>query len=195
MLPQSKPRLSCGSVLSIKMTSSPTKHVPHLPPSTLITSSHQLNSPRRTPGLRKLQSAHALSSHYAAAANNPSLISQQRQQQQRSTSTAQNSTLSQIPQIPPLPQIPALPLSHSHNRTRSNSDAIVPTSSNGAFASKKYMVAKKTIASPSPKEELDSLVRQGPRGDLPASLVRLRHLILVDGLDSDSDGMVSFPLR
>jgi hypothetical protein len=42
----------------------------------------------------------------------------------------------------------------------------------------------------SPKEELEALVRQGPRGDVPTGLQRLRHLILCDGLDADSDGMV-----
>ena len=38
-------------------------------------------------------------------------------------------------------------------------------------------------------------MRQGPRGDVPTGLQRLRHLILCDGLEADNDGMVRlFPL-
>ena len=41
-----------------------------------------------------------------------------------------------------------------------------------------------------PKDELKSLMRRGPRGDLPNALQSLRHWILVDGLEADNDGMV-----
>lgn len=50
---------------------------------------------------------------------------------------------------------------------------------------------KKAIITLTPKDELETLVRQGPRGDVPTGLQRLRHLILCDGLDADNDGMVS----
>lgn len=160
------------------MTNSPIKHAPHLPPST--TADQQLRSPKSNRGLRKLQSAHQLSSNYAAL-NQPSLISQQRQQQQRNTSSSHNA---QAPQIPPLPTF------SSHHRTRSNSDAIVPNVVSNTATSRKAAAPKKSPANQSPREELESLVRQGPQGDLQAELGRLRHLVLCEGLLADSDGMV-----
>ena len=42
-----------------------------------------------------------------------------------------------------------------------------------------------------PKDELRSLIRHGPRNDVPDALQNLRHWILVDGLEADNDGMVS----
>lgn len=163
------------------MASSPSKHGPHMPASASTT--HLVSSPRSTRTLRKLQSAHALSSNYAAL-NSPSLISQQRQQQ-RNTSSSQSSALQQIPPLPPL---------NSHHRTRSNSDAIVPSYSNaGTAPARRNAMPKKALVTQTPKDELETLVRQGPRGDIPAGLQRLRHLILCDGLDADNDGMVSSP--
>lgn len=174
------------------MTASPTKHIPHMPPPTAP--AHPLRSPRSTPRLRKLQSAHALSSNYAAM-NGPSLISQQRHQQQRHVSTSQNTSSSLTPQIPPLPQIAPLPLAHSHNRARSNSDLL--GSSNVAAQPRRNLPAKKaaSFVAPTDAHEIDTIVRHGPRGDLSNKLQRLRHLILVDGLESDSDGMVRFSCR
>lgn len=166
------------------MANSPSRHAPHLPPSASTT--HLLSSPRSTRTLRKLQSAHALSSNYAAL-NTPSLISQQRQQQQRNTSSTQTPGVQEIPPLPPL---------HSHQRTRSNSDAVVPISSNsGPSFTRRTAVPKKVVALQSPKDELESLVRQGPRGDVPTGLQRLRHLILCDGLEADGDGMVSLRIK
>ena len=43
-----------------------------------------------------------------------------------------------------------------------------------------------------PKDELRSLIRHGPRNDVPDALQNLRHWILVDGLEADNDGMVRF---
>ncbi len=173
------------------MTTSPTKHIPHMPPPTSAVPAHQLRSPRSTPRLRKLQSAHALSSNYTAM-NGPSLISQQRQQQQRHVSTSHNTSFSQTPQIPPLPQIGPLPLAHPHNRARSSSDLL--SSSNVVAQPRRNLPAKKAASfiPPTDAHEIDTIVRQGPRGDLSNKLQRLRHLILVDGLESDSDGMVRF---
>lgn len=143
---------------------------------------HLLSSPRSTKTLRKLRSAHALSSSYAAL-NAPSLISQQRQQQ-RNTNPSQSSALQQIPPLPPL---------NLHHRTRSNSDAIVPSYTNaGPAPPRRNAVPKKAPVTQTPKDELETLVRQGPRGDIPAGLQRLRHLILCDGLDADNDGMAGF---
>ena len=162
------------------MTNSPTKQTPHLVPATAAQSDHQLRSPKSNRGLRKLQSAHQLSSNYAAL-NSPSLISQQRQQQQRNTSSSHNN---QAPQIPPLPAL------SSHHRTRSNSDAVVPNAPSNAAATKRVAASKKIAPNQNPREELEGLVRQGPQGDVPAELSRLRHLVLCEGLYADSDGMV-----
>lgn len=168
------------------MANSPSRHAPNLPPSASASTTHLLSSPRSTRTLRKLQSAHALSSNYAAL-NTPSLISQQRQQQQRNTSSSQTPGIQEIPPLPPL---------RSHQRTRSNSDAVVPNFSNsgsngGLVSTRRNALPKKAVVLQSPKDELESLVRQGPRGDVPTGLQRLRHLILCDGLEADGDGMVS----
>ena len=156
------------------MTGSPTKNVQH------ATSSQQLSSPRTAGRLRKLQSAHQLSSQYAAS-NGPSLISQQRQQQQRNTSGSQ------------APPVPSIPIQHSpqrHNRTRSNSDAVVPSFSKSALSPKRPVATKKTTVPKDAKHELEVLMRQGPKDDLPLALQNLRHWILCDGMDADNDGMV-----
>lgn len=161
------------------MANSPSRHGQQIPASASTT--HLLGSPRSSRTLRKLQSAHALSSNYAALSTS-SLISQQRQQQ-RNTSSSQS---------PGPPQIPPLPSQQSHHRTRSNSDAIVPSYSNaGAPPARRNAVPKKATITLTSKDELETLVRQGPRGDVPTGLQRLRHLILCDGLDADNDGMVS----
>ncbi len=160
------------------MTSSPSKNPPHLPASVAGT---QLGSPRSLGRLRQQKSAHQLSSNYAAL-NGPSLISQQRQLQQRNTS------ISQTTSIPP-PPVPALPSPQKHIRARSNSDAVVLNSINTGPSLKRIHVSKKPV---DPKDELRSLIRHGPRSDVPDALQSLRHLILVDGLEADNDGMVRF---
>lgn len=160
---------------------SPSKHTPTMPQPASTSTTHHLSSPRSTRSLRKLQSAHALSSQYAAL-NHPSLISQQRQQQQQQ----RNTSSSQIPPLPPLPPL------GSHHRARSNSDAASPAPFQGGNGTaKRSLVPKKPVVVHSPREELEALVRQGPKGDVPTGLQRLRHLILCDGLDADNDGMVS----
>lgn len=151
------------------ITSSPHKFNSHLPSSTSAAPAQ--GSPRR---LRKLQSAHQLSSNYAAL-NAPSLISQQRQQQQRNTSISQNTSI---------PPVPALPSPQKHSRARSNSD--VPSPYAGPSPRRNPIPKKKD----DPKDDLKSLMRRGPKGDLLGALSQLRHLILIDGLESDTDGMV-----
>ena len=154
------------------MTSSPSKNVPHLPPSSTAS---QLGSPRSLGRLRQQKSAHQLSSNYAAL-NAPSLISQQRLLQQRITSSS----------IPP-PPVPAIPSPQKHTRARSNSDAVVPNSVTVGPSLRRVQMPKKPV---DPKDELRSLIRHGPRDDVPDALQNLRHWILVDGLEADNDGMV-----
>ena len=158
------------------MTSSPTKNGV----SSTTGSSQQLSSPRTAGRLRKLQSAHQLSSQYNASSG-PSLISQQRQQQQRNTSASQT------------PPVPSIPLQHSpqrHNRTRSNSDAVVPSFAKPAISPKRPNFTRKPTIPKDAKQELEALMRQGPKTDVPVALQNLRHWILCDGMDADSDGMV-----
>ncbi|KAL8802215.1 MAG: hypothetical protein Q9182_003935 [Xanthomendoza sp. 2 TL-2023] len=162
------------------MTNSPVKQTPHLVASAAAPTDHQLRSPKSSRGLRKLQSAHQLSANYAAL-NTPSLISQQRQQQQQRNTSS--SHLNQAPQIPPLPTFA------SHHRTRSNSDAVISNPVTNTTATKKAAAFKKIPPNHNPREELEGLVRQGPQGDVPTELSRLRHLVLCEGLYADSDGM------
>ena len=160
------------------MTSSPAKNAPHIPSPT--STNNQLSSPRSTRTLRKLQSAHQLSSNYNAL-NAPSLISQQRQQQQRNTS------LSEHTGMPPVPSIPAhhSPNKPSHQRTRSNSDAVLPNDHNPAPTTRRAIPSKRQ-----PKDELRALITRGPKDDLENSLRRMRKLILDGGIETEYDGMV-----
>ena len=158
------------------MTTSPSKNAPHLPPPS--TGPH-LGSPRSLGRLRQQKSAHQLSSNYAAL-NGPSLISQQRQLQQRTTSISQNTSIAP-------PPVPPMPSPQKHTRARSNSDAVVPNSITVGPSLKRIQAPKKPV---DPKDELRSLMRHGPRNDVPDALQSLRHWILVDGLEADNDGMV-----
>ena len=153
------------------VTNSPHKHTPYIP-STAAAASSQ-GSPRR---LRKLQSAHQLSSNYNSS-NAPSLISQQRQQQQRNTNASSNTTV---------PPVPSLPHPQKSSRPRSNSDVPSPRPPPQPSKQRIPITRKKE----DPKDELKSLLRRGPKGDVINALQDLRHLILVDGLDADADGMV-----
>lgn len=153
---------------------SPSKNASHLPPTSNGT--QQLSSPRSAGRLRKLQSAHQLSANYAAL-NGPSLISQQRQQQQRNTGTSHNSSI---------PPVPALPSPQKHSRARSNSDIPSPATA-GPSLRRLNVAPKKPI---DPRDELKTLIRHGPRGNVPDALQSLRHWILIDGLEADTDGMV-----
>lgn len=166
------------------MTSSPAKQASNVPSPTSSNTAHHLSSPRSTRGLRKLQSAHQLSSNYAAL-NAPSLISQQRQQQ-RNASASQNQGL---PSVPPIPaqHSPSKPV---HHRTRSNSDAVSTSNLSNDVMLARPQPPRRQITFQSPKDQLKSLISHGPKGDVRGSLRRLRHLILDDGLEADNDGMV-----
>lgn len=160
------------------MTSSPAKNAPHIP--LPASTANHLHSPRSTRTLRKLQSAHQLSSNYNAL-NAPSLITQQRQQQQRNTS------LSEHTGMPPVPSIPAhhSPNKPAHQRTRSNSDAVLPGDHNPATSTRRPAPPRRQ-----PKDELRALITRGPREDLESSLRRMRKLILDGGIETEYDGMV-----
>ncbi|MCJ1438757.1 hypothetical protein MMC27_008147 [Xylographa pallens] len=159
-------------------------HVPNLlPPAPTSTPAH-LTSPRSTRTLRKLQSAHALSSNYTAAGNAPSLISQQRQLQHHKSAVLRDSG------PPPAPVLAAPPQGQLRSRMRADSESAAAEMSIGAGASRRTAMAKKINGEDkNAKEELEALVRQGPKGDLSGSLASLRRSVLLDGLVADSDGM------
>ena len=162
------------------MTSSPARNNPSIPLPTTIT--HHLSSPRSTRTLRKLQSAHQLSSNYNAF-NTPSLISQQRQQQQQQ----RNTSMSQKADVPPVPSIPThhSPSKPAHHRTRSNSDAV-----NLGEIRPLPGVRRAVAPRRKPKDELKSLMTHGPQDDMEVSLQHMRRLILEGGMDAEHDGTV-----
>ena len=90
--------------------------------------------------------------------------------------------------------MPTLPPPQKQNRPRSNSDVPSPRPSPRVAPppSKRIVIQRKKE---DPKDELKSLLRRGPKGDVIGALQDLRHLILVDGLDADADGMVRRRLR
>ncbi|MCJ1283743.1 hypothetical protein MMC26_003074 [Xylographa opegraphella] len=154
-------------------------HVPNLhPPAPTATTAAHLTSPRSTRTLRKLQSAHALSSNYTAAGNAPSLIAQQRQLQHH------KSAIFRDPGPPP-----SQGQSRSRMRADSESAAAAEMSGAGGMSKRTAMARKINGEDGNAKEELEALVRQGPKGDLSRSLASLRRSVLLDGLAADSDGM------
>ncbi|MCJ1289739.1 hypothetical protein MMC34_001272 [Xylographa carneopallida] len=161
-------------------------HIPNLPIPAPASTPAQLTSPRSTRTLRKLQSAHALSSAYAAAGNAPSLISQQRQLQHH------KSAILRDPGPPSAPMLAAQPLpqGQSRSRTRADSESAAAEMTLGMGAAKRTALAKKSTAEDrNAKEELELLVRQGPKGDVAGGLASLRRSVLLDGLVADGDGM------
>ena len=55
------------------------------------------------------------------------------------------------------------------------------------------MATSKKVAT-TPKEELEALMKYGPNGNPALALQNLRHWILCEGMDADSDGMVRIAL-
>lgn len=162
------------------MATSPARHN-HPPP---LPSTPHLNSPRSTGRLRKLHSAHALSSNYNSQTT-PGLITQQRQLSHSRSGVLRGPSQTLDAPPPPPPSFPPF-----DRRTRANSDAeaLGSTSNTGV---KRGSGAKKTaVAEVQAREQFDNLLRHGPKGDVRGSLDRLRFLVLSDGLDADSDGMV-----
>jgi cell cycle arrest protein BUB2 len=175
---------------------------------------HAPPSPGTHRALRRLQSAHSLG---AKAANQPSLISQQRHQLQ-----LQNHHHSQTQQglsgqhvSPSHQQTSGSPIrrnasSNSNNRSpqrhRATSDAppvpiihqqhlpvntkLMPATS----ATKRSALGRRSLAADG--MSLDRLLRDGPpSGDIVGSLESVRLKILDQGIKADSDGMVSLSLR
>lgn len=166
------------------METSPSRHIPHLPPPS-TTVNPTSSSPRSTRTLRKLQSAQALSSSYAAA-NAPGLISQQRQLQHRSSGLLREPSATQTILPPPI---------QSHGRSRSNSDIVATGIAPAAPGPRRIPKKANSGADANPKDDLETVVRQGTKGDAMGSLDKLRRLVLLDGVDADSDGMVSILLE
>ena len=156
--------------------------------------------------LRRLKSAHALSSHHGQS-HAPSLASLQRQHQQHHQHAPQ-------PPIPPQqsqPQShirtsrspqkdvstahapPVQPL-HGHGRTRSNTDATPLGLCTESHPQRHHAATKKMVTSGSSGNKglsLDVLVREGPRnGDIKGGLECMRYQVLSNGVGSDHDGMV-----
>jgi len=178
---QRTPPISCEGAA---MSTSPSKlSAPHLPPVNLP-STLQPSSPRAQRTIRRLQSAHTLSSN-ASSANSPSLISQQRQQQQQRHGAGNHRD--------PLPtQNLSIPATRTHHRSRSNSDAAVTSITPSGPVQRRNAAAKRVVApGVSVKHQLEVLIREGPpRGDITEGLRDLRYFVLSDGVDADHDGMV-----
>ena len=147
----------------------------------------QPSSPRTPRTLRKLQSEKALSSHYSYTTSNnaPSLISQQRLQQHRSSANLRDSATPHIQTSYTDSQ------SRLSARARANSDLSANGMPYTAAAPKRSALVKRTTeADVDPKEELERLMRQGPKADVNGGLALLRRMIILDGMVADSDGMV-----
>jgi len=161
---------------------------------------HPPPSPGTHRALRRLQSAHSLG---AKAANQPSLISQQRQQ-------LQLQQLSQHQQLHPPSsnshnqgqhthrQTSGSPVrrnanNHSPHRNRANSDANanppVVHQANSMPPPKRSVLNRRSAAADN--MSLDRLLRDGPPGgDVTGALESARLKILDQGIKSDGDGMV-----
>ncbi|MCJ1338777.1 hypothetical protein MMC09_004066 [Bachmanniomyces sp. S44760] len=148
--------------------------------------------------------------------NTPSLIAQQRHQQQQQLQTqspsraqkghvgaathkqqdlspSRTQVQSSAQNVPPLPPIPPEPPHHqSPTRSRAHSDAPVTIHSDSASSAKRNVMAKKVLSNGNvswSKDDIESLVRQGPKGDVLGGLDCLRKWVLLDGVDADGDGM------
>ncbi|KAI9803480.1 MAG: hypothetical protein M1825_001823 [Sarcosagium campestre] len=183
------------------MSTSPSKHrVPHFPPPISNANPNSASSPSspQTNRLRRLQSAHALTSH-SSVSNQPSLISQQRlQQHQLQQQQHHQRTFHVSPSKESLfsAEAPPVPRLTSHGRTRSNSDVSLTTSRSILSPTTKRTLAAKKASGPllSRDSSLELLLTEGPDlGDVATSLRYMRYKILTDGVSSDSDGMS--PLR
>ena len=65
------------------------------------------------------------------------------------------------------------------------------TSGNATAEPKRSAPAKKIVGTDAnSRDEIEILLRQGPKGDVLGSLASLRQSVLLDGLVADSDGMV-----
>ncbi|KAI9679908.1 MAG: hypothetical protein M1817_004923 [Caeruleum heppii] len=140
------------------------------------------STPRANKGIRRFQSAHALSSHFAPSNVTSSSTSPQRAHQHRNPSSSHRD-----PQPFNIPSVPSLP---SHTRSRSNSDAPVSSISNNAPTPRRTAAARRVIAPGAKHVTLESLIREGPpSSDIAAGLNEMRSQVLREGVNSDNNGM------
>ncbi|KAI9778599.1 MAG: hypothetical protein M1839_007992 [Geoglossum umbratile] len=146
-------------------------------------------SPRISRTIRRLQSAHNLSSS-SSLSDAPQVPSLRRwQPQTRTASSAHKEPL------PPAPSFinPAL-TAQTSTRTRSNSDAPVTSVSAAGPSSKRNAIAKRVMAPGLMVKNttLEAMLREGPpAGDIMRGIRELRYLVLTNGVTSDGDGMSS----
>ena len=149
---------------------------------------HPPPSPGTHRALRRLQSAHNLG---AKAAYQPSLISQQRLQLQQQLQQQQQQLQQQSqPQTgAPSPPRRNVSTNHSPQRGRANSDA--PMMQFGTtMGNRQSTLSKRSLAADS--MSLERLLREGPPGgDVEGALESTRYKILLEGIKTDGDGMVS----
>ncbi|KAH0543083.1 hypothetical protein FGG08_002597 [Glutinoglossum americanum] len=146
-------------------------------------------SPRISRTIRRLQSAHTLSSNPPHSDAPPVPPFQRWQPQNRVTS----STHKEPPPPAPSHANPTL-AAQINTRSRSNSDAPVASVSTVGPLSKRNAMAKRVVAPAlaGKNTTLEAMLREGPpTGDIVGGLRELRFLVLTDGVASDGDGMSS----
>ncbi|KAI9885203.1 MAG: Sulfate permease 2 [Watsoniomyces obsoletus] len=146
------------------------------------------SSQRAPRTLRKLKSAHVLSSHASNA--NLSSTTSSRPPPPRSTAFLHR-------ELPPMSNHPPpLPHSTSHSRTRSNSDAAAFGMSTNSQQLRNHAAPKRVVTAGlngnTKNMTLDALLRDGPRnGNIKEGLECMRYQVLSNGVGSDHDGMSS----
>ena len=148
--------------------------------------------------LRKLKSAHNLSSSPSRGHQIPSTVQlrqlQQPHQSQQQYPSPHQSAAAATHREPLAPiTIPSLPACSAQVRTRSNSDA-AGGSVESSTPQNHAVVIKKVVTPGSYARRnmtLDALVREGPRnGNIEEGLDYIRYQVLSNGVGSDHDGMV-----
>lgn len=145
----------------------------------------QPNPPRAGRTLRKLQSAQTLSSNYTASSASSNVLNQRQSQPKSAHPLIPNRILP--PNEPPLRLAP---------RPRANSDVSIGSLFATDATIRPNVMARRPIQPQlTARDQLETLVEQGPGQNVTGSLARLRHLILTDGLYADGDGLVYCPLN
>ena len=144
-----------------------------------------LSSPRSTRTLRKLQSSNALSSNYngSNAPAVPTLHPQQRQLAHRTSGLLKEQQSSSHLNA-------SQAFSQAQARNRANGDAPVLSNTGATLGPRRMGLKRMNSTEGETKEDLEGLVRHGPKGDVMASLKQFRKLVLLGGMVADADGMV-----
>ncbi|KAH0565186.1 hypothetical protein GP486_001432, partial [Trichoglossum hirsutum] len=148
-------------------------------------------SPRISRTIRRLQSAHTLSSNPPPSDAPPVPPLQRWLPQNRTVSSARKEP---PPPIPAPSHVNPTTAVQVATRSRSNSDAPVASVSTAGPSSKRNAIAKRVVAPGLIRKAttLEAMLREGPPvGDIMGGLRDLRFLVLTDGVVSDSDGMSS----